>query len=695
MTFLNPGILWALAAVAVPIIIHFFNLQRPKKVLFSNVAFVKEVKRTVVRRLKFKQWLLLLLRILAISCLVLAFANPVILSDNAQALTGNRSVAIVIDNSQSMQAGNEKGTYFPQALSLSREIIRAYTTQDEFLIMTSSDLKYNYGFNQQSEVLEELKTLQIGQNTLAHTEILSELESFFSRGNYQAQELYFLSDFQESTVMQDTASVRLTDSLVSVRYVPLATREQNNVYVSDHKIVSQIIEQGEPVNMSMTLVNDGENDARDINIRVMLDGKVVTIATESLDKGSSKTKTLSFTPGNSGWLSGYIELDDYPIEYDNRRYFSLYVPDQESVLLIESESSPNVHVLYESLFEQFDTRIVNTRNLSSISLEDYRAIIWLGMSQVSTGLTDKIQQYLESGGSMMIFPGKQVDLNSANSFLKSIQLGTLENAIKTEQGIPANQTDLDHPIFDGVFIRSDEKREFDAPSFFRYYPLSLSSNTIHNRIMSLPNQAPMIVESQINNGLVYFLPFFPDNSWTDFHLKTIFAPFMFRATQIMNQTQITQSSQEIGNFSPKLIRSDIIDNILLVREEPKEENPVEIILEPVLQGGNTVINFETVNSQLPLQPGNYRMMQGDELLERISFNVSDVESRLSTLDQSKLRRYLENRGMDYVEILDAQPEQLTSRITIEKEGIPLWKYFIILAIVFLLLEILVIRLMRS
>ena len=144
MAFLFPGILWGLLALSVPIIVHFFNLQRPKQILFSNVAFVKEVKKSVVRRLKFKQWLLLLLRLLAISALVLAFASPVIVSENQKVLRGNRSVGIIIDNSYSMTARNERGQYFQQAISLARNILSNYSNEDEFLLMTTSNLKLKW-----------------------------------------------------------------------------------------------------------------------------------------------------------------------------------------------------------------------------------------------------------------------------------------------------------------------------------------------------------------------------------------------------------------------------------------------------------------------------------------------------------------------------------------------------------------------
>ncbi|MEM6265559.1 MAG: BatA domain-containing protein [Bacteroidota bacterium] len=324
MTFLNPAMLWGLLALAVPIIVHFFNLQRPKEVLFSNVAFVREVKKSVVRRLQFKQWLLLLARLLAISLLVLAFANPVIVDPDRQQLQGNRSVAIVLDNSFSMTAGNEKGNYFAQAQSLARQIIQAHGKQDEFLLMTSAQLQLNAGFLTSEEAVENIRQLQYSQQTRTHGEILGFAPRFFSLASNQAKELYFISDFQQSTVLADSQRVSLEDSSILIKYLPLASRTQQNVYIKDQVIDSRILSKGKPVVMKMTLVNDGSQPVNELGVRVNLEGKVVAIANQSLDPSATAELELTFTPENSGWLSGFIELDDYPIEFDNRRYFFLY-----------------------------------------------------------------------------------------------------------------------------------------------------------------------------------------------------------------------------------------------------------------------------------------------------------------------------------------------------------------------------------
>ncbi|MCB0835991.1 MAG: BatA and WFA domain-containing protein [Bacteroidetes bacterium] len=683
MAFLFPGILWGLLALSVPIIVHFFNLQRPKQILFSNVAFVKEVKKSVVRRLKFKQWLLLLLRLLAISALVLAFASPVIVSENQKVLRGNRSVGIIIDNSYSMTARNERGQYFQQAISLARNILSNYSNEDEFLLMTTSNLKLNYGFYQQEEALAELKDLAISQNIRSQEDILNFRNEIFSRAGNGLQELYFLSDFQKSTVMADSQRVNMDDTSLIIKYIPLATREQKNVYIRDHEIISQIIEKDKPVQMNLTMVNDGNTAINDLNARVVIEGKVAAISNNNLEPQSTQNLEISFTPPQSGWVSGFVELDDNWVDFDNKRYFSFYVPEAENVLIVEGETSRNVRILYESLFTQFAVKFISARNISTVELNDYRSVVLLGVKEISSGLGDKLRTFLDEGGSIMFFPAEEMELSGVNSFLSSVNLGRFEPTISIEEGIKASLVDLAHPIFEGIYNRHQNNREFDAPNVYKYYPLVLNNSTIQNRIIALENQSPVMVETKVGKGIMFTFSIFPGDAWTDLHVRTIFTPLMFRATQIMNQTQNVQMGQDIGFFKPKTIRTNLKSLINLVGEDGRAIPP-----EQYAQGGVTVLNFENMD----LKEGNYDITQEDKLLEKMSFNISDLESSLDFLSSSELENTLEQSGYDNIKIFSPNAESIKDQIEEEKEGIPLWKYFIILALLCLAGEILILRL---
>ena len=47
ISFLYPSFLWALLFVAAPIILHLFNFRKFKKVYFSNVSLLKEIKEEI------------------------------------------------------------------------------------------------------------------------------------------------------------------------------------------------------------------------------------------------------------------------------------------------------------------------------------------------------------------------------------------------------------------------------------------------------------------------------------------------------------------------------------------------------------------------------------------------------------------------------------------------------------------------
>jgi len=125
MVFLNPSILIGLLAASIPILIHILNFRKLKKVEFSTLDFLKELQKSKIKKIKIKQWLLLLLRTLIIIFLVLAFARPTLESTlfNGTTSTAKSSVAFIIDNSFSMSFIKDKGSVFNKSKTEAKKII--------------------------------------------------------------------------------------------------------------------------------------------------------------------------------------------------------------------------------------------------------------------------------------------------------------------------------------------------------------------------------------------------------------------------------------------------------------------------------------------------------------------------------------------------------------------------------------------
>jgi uncharacterized membrane protein len=124
MTFLNPAFLFGLLAAGIPVIIHLLNLKKLKKIEFSTLIFLKELQKQKIRRIKMKQWLLLVLRVLIILFVVFAFSRPTVdnLSLSGFAPAAKASGVIIIDNSYSMNLRNDNGTLINQAKEIAAEM---------------------------------------------------------------------------------------------------------------------------------------------------------------------------------------------------------------------------------------------------------------------------------------------------------------------------------------------------------------------------------------------------------------------------------------------------------------------------------------------------------------------------------------------------------------------------------------------
>jgi Na+/H+ antiporter NhaD/arsenite permease-like protein len=109
MKFLFPTFLFALFTIAIPIIIHLFSFRQYKTVYFSNVSFLKDIKKESKNKSRLKQLLILIARILTIIFLVFAFAQPYLPAATDAKKQPNQLIGIYIDNSFSMNALSENG----------------------------------------------------------------------------------------------------------------------------------------------------------------------------------------------------------------------------------------------------------------------------------------------------------------------------------------------------------------------------------------------------------------------------------------------------------------------------------------------------------------------------------------------------------------------------------------------------------
>ncbi|MEX1055622.1 MAG: BatA and WFA domain-containing protein, partial [Rhodothermales bacterium] len=258
MEFLNPLALVALAAAAIPLLIHLFNFRKPRRVDFSSLQFVRELQKTTMQRVRIKQWLLLLLRMLAIAFLVLAFARPTLTGDMATTVGGRAatSVAVVLDNSLSMTLRDAEGEYLRQAKDIAAGIAGEMQSGDELFLVASGEEGRPARYSATGPALEAIEGMESSPGAEKLPQSIRRAGDALASAANLNKEIYVLTDLQE-TSLSDTLRPALVED-IHVYLLPVGDRRHRNVAVTDVVVESRIIEVGQPVRISATLMNHGD-----------------------------------------------------------------------------------------------------------------------------------------------------------------------------------------------------------------------------------------------------------------------------------------------------------------------------------------------------------------------------------------------------------------------------------------------------
>jgi hypothetical protein len=201
MQFVYPGFLWALAAISIPIIIHFFHFRRYKKIVFSDIRFLQQLQEQNKSKQKLKDLLVLLCRILAVSAMVLAFAQPFIPLGQNSKTGGSNVVSVFVDNSFSMNAQGSEGQLFEMAKNKARAIVNAYDNHDKFQVLTNNLSGNEQRVLSKTEALARIDNIEPTTASAFLNDIYAKQSAAFLTEGTGFYHAYVISDFQTSQFM--------------------------------------------------------------------------------------------------------------------------------------------------------------------------------------------------------------------------------------------------------------------------------------------------------------------------------------------------------------------------------------------------------------------------------------------------------------------------------------------------------------
>lgn len=615
-------------------------------------------------------------RVLAIAFLVLAFAQPFIPKGNVASAGKQHVYSIYIDNSYSMDARNKEGSLLDEAKRRARNIASSANINDRFQLLSNDFEGRHQRLVDKEEFIRLIDELKISPNKRRVDEIIArQKDLLFSAGNGIKQS-YLISDFQRSNIDETKLT---SDTTLKITALPVGEAQTVNVSVDSVWFISPIHKAGETEQLVVKIKNFTEEDASSVPLKLFVNGVQKAIGSLSVKAKSSATDTLTYKPDGSGWQKGEIQITDYPVTFDDKLYFSYLIDQKVNVLIIGGAKANNyIETVYRT--DDYFQPVKNTENqIDYQSISRQRLIVLDRLTTISGGLAQQLSKFVESGGSVLIFPDLNSDINSYNTFLMSInadKIGPLDPAANK-----ADKLNMQSQVFSGLF--ESVPQNLDLPQVKKSFTTQASSRSRREVLLSMQGGKSLLSRTQSGLGSVYLAAVPLDDSITNLPRHAIFVPMMYKIALLGNQRYPLYYT--IG-------KNKTLETAKLPAAEKNEYKLKNKDLEfiPDIRNDESKTNLY-IDDQVK-KDGIYNFVNGNELLANFAFNYDRSESDLTYYTTGELQKLLNSKN---ISVLDAPADAVGKAIEVENSGQKLWKYCIWLALLFLGLEVLLIRYFES
>ena len=642
MQFKHPEILYFLFALIVPVLVHLFQLRRFKKEYFTNVRFLKALSIQTRKSSKIKKWLLLTSRLLLLTCIIIAFAQPFFESKVSK--NANNELYIILDNSFSMQAKGNKGELLKRAV---QELLEETPENVNFSLLTSTE---NYWNTDIKSVRSALQNLKYSATPFQLDNIIAKLKAHKSAFK---KDIVIITD----GIGINKKQLKNIDATNAPYFIIPKAVQKNNVSI-DSVFIQKTLEQFYEINIQLS----GYGDKFDpIPISLYNNNKLIAKTTVTLD---TPKKSINFTIPKQAF-HGYVSIVDNGLPYDNTLYFSISKAKKTNIISIGEPAKNNfLSRIYTPA--EFNYNNYTLGALDYNKLEEQDAIVLNELDEIPQALTTTLKSFVEKGGNLIVIPSAMCSVSNLNSFVSNfgnLKFNTLED---TEKQI--TKINFNHPIYNSVF----EKKvvNFQYPKTKKSFPLSSS----YPAVLSYEDGSVLLTSTNnpIGKVAVFAAPISIENS--NFQQSPLIVPTFYKMAMYNHNNGI--NALIIGNNNPHITEASLNkEAILTVKSAEEQFIPIQQIL-----NNKVKMTFGDYSEEA----GNFAIYNKKEWIENISFNYDRTESDLATANENLVSEYKTVESI----------KSLYNTLQTDRSDNQIWKWFVIFALLFLVTEMAIIRFVK-
>ena len=678
MSFLYPTFLFGLFALAIPIIIHLFNFKRYKKVAFSNVRFLQEIKERTQAQSQLKHLLILLMRLLAITFLVFSFAQPFIKDESVKAIKGNSTISIFLDNSFSMNGVGTEGNLLETGRQFSYKIAEAYGQADEFQVLDHAFLPQHQRLYSKESIINTIDEVQLTPSSKSFSEVLKRQKEIFEKTENKNHNIYQIIDGQAEYF--DGLNEFKVDS-TSINFMVLPPEINSNILIDSCWFESPVRSLGQPEELKVRLKNLGDETRTGIPVKLFINENQKSLVNADIPANGNITIAMGYTVNSTGNIFGKVALSDYPITFDDEFFFNYTIQPNINIVTISPNDTSRI---FHSLFRTdpyFKLNQFSEGNIDYSKIKNSNLLIINGLSSISSALVLAIDDLLQKGMNVCYIPSQsnnKIDV----AFSNSLHLPALDKVVTQKSKVA--KLNYAHPLYDNVFEKQEEN--IDLPTVSKYFPIN-NSQIGYETIMALDNGSPFLLSIQYESGKVFCFASPLTDSTTNFSKHALFVPTFF---QMALKTGAPKNLfYELGQNQSIDLAENSISNEDVIHIKGVNQN-IDII--PELQRGRQKFSFK-IYDQID-KAGAYEIFVGEKKIGGLALNYSRKESETKYLTAEEITTLLKEKGFQNIKVIEESLSEVSKSLSQEATGTQLWQFCLLLSIVFFGLEMLLLRLFK-
>jgi hypothetical protein len=676
VSFLNPLFLFGLVAAAVPILIHLFTRKRPRERAFPSLEFLSEVNRSEIRRLRLRQWLLLLLRTLAVAALALAISRPALRGTAGLSRNASTTVVALVDRSASMGAMAPDGTLLAGARRAVEGLLATLGPADELLLVPYDQGPHPVSARPLADVARlraETQALAPTARASDHGPALELAARALAESHALNRELFWLSDFQASGFGPAGAATEAPRvppgpwDRSRVYLMPFAPVNRANVGLTDASLsptesgtaltVGAVAHGARPGDLSV--------EVRDLAGDAELGRGYLSLPPQG---EASTLLPLARLPE----LGGVVRLPDDALPLDNRRVFAAGRAGTVRVLLREDGPPSPVRLALEAggAASGLAVSVVDAGELAA-RIGEADVVVLSDLPRLGPVEQQAVLDFYRGGGGLFVVLGSRAEPAAWNaSLLGELAVGTLGPAEVAAPGASwrLRRAVAAHPVLAGFPARPGEPL---STASFRSIPVLAprASGTSARVLIEYARSRPALIEAP--HALVLAATFDPAGS--DFAVSGAFLPLLHQSVKVLARGTAAGSYEPGDRYSaPAATGAWRIE----------DEQGKEVASEMVSEAGATRLTSAPLES-----PGLYRVSRGGALHNTFAVNPARRESDLTPTPETELvRAFPAGRA----QVLRPGAD-LARRVREARYGRELWAWFVLAALALLVAEMIVAR----